>query len=354
MTIHLCIDARMAFSSGIGTCIRALVPRFNQLPFCLTLLVSEKNQSWCNGIAQILCSTPIYSIKEQIALAKTIPPCDLFWSPHYNIPLLPNRASKQVTTIHDACHLALQQSLSLPQKIYAKLVMRLALHRSDATTTVSNFSQNELIRYLGSPKQPIKVIAPGVDSAQHRKITDPHLLANVRTKYKLSNPFIMFVGNLKPHKNLDGLIQAFEQAALPGWDLVIVGKGREFKPPPRDRILMLGEVPEFDLPVLYSLASIFVFPSFYEGFGLPPLEAMGCGCPTIVSKTASLPEVCGDASLYIDPRDPSDLAHALRKLAKEPSLREELIEKGFSQIQKYSWDKTGAEYRDLFKKVHDA
>src|SRR5207244_691844 len=126
------------------------------------------------------------------------------------------------------------------------------------------------------------------------RIVDSNSLNSIRSKYQLPERFILYVGNTKPHKNLTGLLKA----KPPNINLVIVGKNIKIE---QERVFSIGEVPEIDLPILYSLAELFVFPSFYEGFGLPPLEAMSCGCPTIVSKAASLPEVCGEASLYFQP-----------------------------------------------------
>lgn len=342
--IDLCIDARMAFSSGIGTAIRHIVPFFNHPPFRVTLLVERLGQTWCEGFEQVLFAAPIYSIKEQLLYPIKIPRCDLFWSPHYNVPLMPIKAKKSIVTIHDACHLALG---SFAERTYARIVMHRALHRSNTVITVSQFSKDEIQRRLG--ERDIDVIAMGVNHEQFKRVSDPNVTDAIRRKYELPEKFILFVGNLKPHKNLDRLVQAFAKASLPQRRLVIVGKGK-----PVENTLSMGQVPDEDIAAIYSMAELFVFPSFYEGFGLPPLEAMSCGCPTAISKAASMPEVCGDASLYFHPERTEEIADAIVKIATDDQLRKTLVIKGFERVKRFTWMQTAHRYRELFEEVHRA
>lgn len=340
--IDLCIDARMAFSSGIGTYIRQLIPFFNRPPFRLTLLVDRPGQAWCKSLEQIVFSAPIYSIREQILYPLKIPRCDLFWSPHYNVPILPIKAKKRIVTIHDACHIALG---SFAEKSYAKFVMRRALHRSNRTITVSEFSKGEIQKYLG--QKHVDVIPIAVNQAQFKKGKD--LNNKVRLKYRLPEKFVLFVGNLKPHKNFLGLIKAFSKASLAGCGLVLAGKGK-----PIEGVLSIGQVAEEEIAILYSMAQMLVLPSFYEGFGLPPLEAMSCGCPTVVSNAASIPEVCGDASLYFDPENIDEMAKAIVQVARDEALRKILIQKGYERMKMFTWAKTAERHRALFEEVHRA
>lgn len=349
----LCIDARMAFSSGIGTCIRSIIPFFKSSSFKVILLVDELGRSWCQGFDQILFKAPIYSVQEQLFYPLKVPPSDIFWSPHYNIPLLPVRAKKRVVTIHDACHLALSKYLSKLERIYAQFVMKRALHQSDLVVTDSYFSKTELNFYFG--EKSIQVVPPAVDRTQFQKVNNPIELTRVKKKYRLPKRFFLYVGNLKPHKNLSGLLEAFTQSFLADFSLVIVGKSEGLRHSISSisdtKVITTGDVPHTDLIVLYSLAEALVLPSFYEGFGLPPLEAMSCGCPTLVSSAASLPEVCQDASLYFSPENPKEIGETLRKIASNQLLRQELIQKGFQCIQKYSWEKTSRQYLGLFENV---
>lgn len=357
--IELCIDARMAYSSGIGTCIRQLAPYLSEPPFKTRLLVDREGQEWCKKFEQIVFPASIYSLREQVLYRRKIPSCDLFWSPHYNVPLLPIRAKKRIATIHDACHLALSQFLSFPEKVYAKFVMGRALHGSDAAVTDSFFSQKELIRFLGRPRKDLEVIPVAVDRNRFQRIENKSILEEIKKKYRLPEKFLLFVGNLKPHKNLSGLVQAFQNLSLgKDWGLAIIGKRTGLRNGDKDReaasILTLEDVPDADLPAIYSLAEVFVFPSFYEGFGLPPLEAMSCGCPAIVSHAASLPEVCGDAALYVNPEDPFSIGKAIQEAISNQSLRKNLIEKGLERVKRFEWADTASRYRKLFEEVHRA
>ncbi|MBU6447086.1 MAG: glycosyltransferase family 1 protein, partial [Verrucomicrobia bacterium] len=188
----LCIDARMAFSSGIGTYIRELLP-FLQSAFRLILLV---DRPWREGCEQILFNAPIYSVQEQIQYPFKIPPCDLFWSPHYNVPLLPIRAKKRIVTIHDACHFVFG---SFAEKTYAKWVMGKAL-QSHRAITVSQFSKKEIEKRFGPTH--LTVIPIGVN---RERFSPQPPSESVRQKMGLPPKFALFVGSHKPHKNLQRL-----------------------------------------------------------------------------------------------------------------------------------------------------
>lgn len=353
--IDLCIDARMADSAGIGTCIRQIVPLLNAPPFKLKLIVAKPDQPWCSKIDQIVLSSPIYSIQEQIQLPLKIPRCDLFWSPHYNVPLLPIRAKKRVVTIHDTAHLALAQDLLFLERVYARFVMNHAFQRSDAVVTVSSFSKEELIRFFGYPKQDIQVIYNGVNPKLFYRICDFSSLEAVRKKYQLPSKFLLFVGSQKRHKNLKGLIEAYSLLQPSDLRLVIVGKRIGMRNVidhiKHEHIYCLERVPDEDLAAIYSLAEIFIFPSLYEGFGFPPLEAMSCGCPTIVSNRASLPEVCKLASLYVNPDKPREIVETIDKILTNKSLRKRLIQNGMAHASSYTWSNTASYYRELFESL---
>jgi glycosyltransferase involved in cell wall biosynthesis len=334
----LCVDARMAHSGGIGTCIRHLAPLLNHPPFRVILLVNQVGESWCKGIEQIAFSIPIYSLQEQLLFPFKIPRCDLFWSPHYNVPLFPIRAKKRAVTIHDLCHLTPYCSASQLQKAIARQILQQAINRSQCVITGSQFSKKELNSTFQNTTN-IKVIPHGVDQT--------HYLPQKRPLPGLPKRFVLFVGTGKPHKNREGLIRAFSEAALPELHLVLIGKPYI----KQDRILTLLEVSNDLLPAFYSTAELLVFPSFYEGFGLPPLEAMSCGCPTIVSRIASLPEICGDASFYINPESSEELTEALIMLISNQKKREALISKGFERAKLFSWNSAAALYGDLFEKT---
>jgi glycosyltransferase involved in cell wall biosynthesis len=331
----------MASFSGIGTVIKNLIGP----------LSSQFHTSLLNA------NLPIYSFQEQWLFPKLIPPCDIFWSPHYNIPLRSIRAKKRIVTIHDACHLALQKSLGIAERLYAHVLFRQAVSRSDAIVTDSVFSQTELCKYLSVSPDRLRVIYPGVD---FDRFSAPQTSFPIRKKYALPASFFLFVGNVKPHKNLRLILDAYRQSPIE-IPLVMIGKIKGLlNPDPliatlhqNRHVISVGEVNDEEIPQFYKLATALIFPSLYEGFGLPPLEAMAAGCPTIVSNRASLPEVCGDASYYIDPEHPDELAFAMRNVAGHQALREKLIEKGSVQARRFSWANTIQNYIHLFQEVHE-
>lgn len=356
------IDMRMLNASGIGTYLNNLVPVMvsvcTDIKFNLLGNTSDLQQfEWANrdNVKLIDCNCPIYSIAEQFELFRKIPTTDIYWSPHYNIPVFPTRARKRLVTVHDVFHLAFIGSLSLKQKWYARIMLNASVKLSDAVCTVSEFSKSEIIKYTKAEEGKISVIHNGINRDKYQVIHNDSVAA-IKIKYRLPDKFILFVGNVKPHKNLKRLLNAFEQLhnqGLSEYFLVIVGKkegfitgdseifklletNRTFK----DKVLFTGYLNDTVLPHVYNAASLTVSPTLYEGFGLPPLEAMACGCPVVVSNAASLPEVCGEAAYYVNPYDTMSIAEGIRKLLTDDSLRQKLIKKGLERAQRFSWEKS--------------
>ena len=334
--MHLTIDARMINASGIGRYLRELLP-FIVNKFKVTLLGRSeelKKFPWFNKVSVIKCRSPIYSIKEQFELPLKIPKCDIFWSPHYNIPLLPIKAKKRIVTIHDTYHLAFQSNLNLLQKSYAKFMTNKAIKLSDAIITVSNFSKSEIIKYTKTLKS-INVIYNGINK---------NLFAN---KENSKENFILYVGNIKPHKNLVRALTAFSLIKGKNLQFKIIGYKETLATVDNQaiklaqklgrRVEFIGYVNDNTLRKLYQQAKLFLFPSLYEGFGFPPLEAMACGTPVIVSNVASLPEICGDAAFYVNPYDVNDIARGMETVLKDENLQKELIQKGLERVKLFSW-----------------
>ena len=370
--MKICIDARMVSNSGIGVYIRNYTEYIlKNNCFAEVILLGKKidlNKAF-GHFSNWRChemNVPIYSIKEQFVLPFLIPQCDIFWSPHYNIPLLPIRAKKRVVTLPDTAHLALSEpfDFGLIKKLYANIVFKAATLLSDVITTISEFSKNEIIKYTGVSPSKVHVILLGINSTLFEKITDEVLLIKTREKYKLPQKFILFVGNIKPHKNLSSLLDAFliANSDIETYKLVILGKkegfitgdGKVFEKINENKVLQekvifTGYVAEEDLPTIYNLASLFVFPSIYEGFGFPPLEAMACGCPVVCSNSASLPEVCGESVLYVNPTNASEIAAIIVKVADDEKLKDVLIQKGIIQSKKYVWEQSAIQFIDCLK-----
>ena len=349
MQPHLCVDARMILSSGIGTYLTQLLPKMAP-HFLMTLLVQKKEQAIALALdsARIIeRDVPIYTGREQWYLPFVVPSCDLFWSPHYNVPVGPIRAKKRVVTVHDVCHLACPDEFSLRKRALAFLLMQQAIVRSDLILTVSKFSEQEILRFFPKAQERLHVISNGVS---YKKEGDN---AEFRS-FNLNNPFLLYVGNVKTHKNIERLVQAFLQ--LPScYDLVLAGsvslpesQMREIRKEPR--IKMLGEVQDSTLHCLYKNAKVLVHPSLYEGFGLTPLEAMALGCPVIVSTSGSLPEVCGQAVHYSNPYSIESLYLGMKEVLENDCYRQNLIRKGMVRSSFFSWEKTFNEVTRLFMK----
>lgn len=363
--MKIVVDCRMISLSGIGRYIKDILPGLCENYNSVVLLGKQDElQTYIDTyktVSVISMDTPIYSIKEQIVLPRKIPACDIFFSPHYNIPLFPIRAKMRVTTIHDAYHLAFYDKLSLPQKIYAKIFYRGALKLSDKVITISQFSKNELIRYsLPKYADKIEVIyrfVGDVTKSNIKETKQPHDTGN----------YFLVVGNVKPNKNLKNALLGFKEFVLANKDIAenfvlkIVGQKGGFGTNDSEiyslikndevlqqKVQFTGHVSDVELIALFQRAKALVFSSYYEGFGLPPLEAMYFGCPTLCSNAASIPEICGDASIYFNPFNPSEIAGAMLKLSVSEQLRNEIIEKGFLQEKKFTREKAIHGHLHLF------
>ncbi len=357
----LCIDCRMINHSGIGTYIRNLIG-FMIERYDTILLGDQNDLSSFKAKEVISLKSKIYSIAEQVELFRKVPLCDLFWSPHYNIPIMGIKCKKRVTTIHDVYHLAFYKSLSIKQKIYAKVVINAAVKLSDKVITVSDFSKNEIIKYLGCAPQKIQVVYNGV--AQSVSVPGEN---TVVIKYNLPVNYILFVGNVKPHKNLKTLLKAYlllsDELKL-AYKIVVVGKRDGFLTGDEDvthwvneredlkqHIVFTGYVDNNDMNGLYKNASLFVFPSIYEGFGLPPLEAMLNCCPVIASGTTSIPEVCGGAALYFNPESENELYQKMMEVLTQKKISEKLVAAGLQQIKLFNWDDCAAKHMEIFNRL---
>ncbi len=364
---ELCIDARMVLSSGIGTYLRNLLPYIEQGPFRIRLITGDeqiKKLPWLSRFDLIRLNAPIYSIEEQVKLPLLVPKCEILWSPHYNIPLFPTAAKHRLVTVHDVNHLALQRHLSWKECLYARLVMKNAVSRSKRVVTVSQFSKKEICTYLKTQPEKIRVIPLGVDHKIFLSQEDG-LSAKARQRYHLPEKFFLFVGNVKPHKNLLGLLKGFisVQDALEGIHLVVVGKRRDFlhadkqaekfveHPKLQGKVHFLDFVEDEYLPSLYRLALAAIIPSFYEGFGLPAVEAMSSGCALAVSKAASLPEVCAEAAVYFDPNRPEEIGQVLKQIVQRPELLQELKEKGLKRSKVFCWEKCAQEHIHVLEEL---
>jgi glycosyltransferase involved in cell wall biosynthesis len=343
----IAIDLRMIDASGIGTYLKNLIPLIIvKKPSIYFKLLGKKEQlrkySWSTSpnVEIIQYDTPIYSLHEQFDLIKKLPQnVSLFWSPHYNIPLF--YRGKLLVTVHDVFHLAMPQFVNgIHKKLYAKFMFKILSYKANRVITVSNFTKSELLRFINYPKSniyPIYNVMP--QDWFHVEQKDAFF----------AKPYLICVGNVKPHKNLTNLIQAFFKIMdkLPH-DLIIVGKREGFLTSDLqstrlaeniERVKFTDYIEDDLLKQYIANAEALIFPSLYEGFGFPPLEAMACGCPVIVSNVASISEVCGNASLYCDPYSVEDIAEKIQLLLNDNTLRKNLKSSGIEQAKKFSWEK---------------
>jgi glycosyltransferase involved in cell wall biosynthesis len=356
------IDLRWVNTSGMGTYLRNIIPNFllafPSENFCLlgnTALLLKLPWTNRSNVRIVECNAPMYSIAEQFELFRAIPSeTTLFWSTHYNIPLL--YRGKMLVTVYDLFHLAMPKLVGgWYRRLYAKFMFTMVLRRALVILTISHFSKNELRRFCGPLSTPTHPIHLGVSSSWFdiKPSTRPY-----------ENAYVLFVGNVKPHKNLSALVTAFNLICsyIPH-DLVIVGKregfitgdsvAAELASRMGSRVHFTGYLDEVALHQYLAHAEAMVFPSLYEGFGLPPLEAMAAGCPVLVSDAGPMPEVCGDAALYCDPYSADDMAAKLLTILTDEPLRVKLRERGLKHARTFTWDKCVAQTCKVIRELLD-
>jgi glycosyltransferase involved in cell wall biosynthesis len=367
--MRIAIDVRKLRDYGIGTYVRNLLRHLSRIDssteyvlFCRPGDVASVAELGENFRA-VPEHARAYSFREQVRVPLDLrrERIDLFHAPHYVLPALtPCRA---IVTIHDCIHLRFPQYL--PSRLayaYARSSLWIASHRSSRILTVSEASKRDILRYFSVSDAKIDVIYNAIDERFGEEPPEDEV-ARVRERYQLNDPFVLYAGNIKPHKNLERLIEAFHTLRRGGLEhvkMLIIGdeiskyatlRRAVHKYKLHQHVRFFGFVPDKTLAVLYRLAAVFVFPSLYEGFGLPPLEAMASGTPVITSNLSSLPEVVGDAALLIDPYEPDAIADAMRRVLTEPSLRDDLRERGLKRVREFSWERSIRRVRQIYEEV---
>jgi len=265
----------------------------------------------------------------------------------------PMLKQNQVVAIHDASVYGFPGAYSLLFRCWYKVLFTLFGRFSKAILTVSGFSKQELIKYCQIPAEKIYVSYEGKE--QILGLTPDNSIIERHGLNKRS--FILAVSSLNPNKNFSAIVKAVELMDDGDFDIAIAGGGNSkifsnVVVKASERVKCLGYVTDQELKALYKQAACFVYPSFYEGFGLPPLEAMACGCPVIVSHTASLPEVCGIAALYCNPASPEDIANKIRMVMNNASLRQELKAKGIANAQRFSWERCALDVVKMIERIY--
>ncbi len=279
----------------------------------------------------------------RLSLEVTRHPPDVLFIPAHVLPILHPRRS--VVTVHDLGYLRFPGVHPAGQRLHLDLSTRWSARASARVIADSQATKDDLIRHHRTPSDKIVVAYPGIEPGL-RRVEDGRRIQAVKSKYGIDGGYLLCLGTLQPRKNLARLVEAFGHARVRESRLVIAGKkgwlyNDLFKQVERsglpDRVIFAGYVPDEDKAALISGATALVFPSLYEGFGFPVVEAMACGTPVVCSNTSSLPEVAGDAALLVDPLDTDAITAAIDRVTADAQLRQTLIERGHVQAARFTW-----------------
>ncbi|MGE3511233.1 MAG: glycosyltransferase family 4 protein [Vicinamibacterales bacterium] len=362
-------DARKLHDFGIGTYIRNLLRQLARLDhdteFVLLCRPQDVESLTALGanFRAVVENAGNYSVAEQVKIPLDLRRAGvtLYHAPHYVLP--PLVGCRSVVTIHDCIHLMFPQYL--PHRFafaYARASITGAARRATRVITVSESSKRDILRFVDIPAEKIEVIHNAYDERFGREPREADVV-RVRERYQLQDEFVLYAGNVKPHKNVERLIEAFHLVRQSGLDylkLVIIGDQVSHYAALRRAVhrfnlhkyvRFLGFMPEDTLAIMYRLAGVFVFPSLYEGFGLPPLEAMASGTPVVVSNVSSLPEVAGDAAVLVNPLDPGDIADGITRVLTNDELRRDLRQKGLARARQFSWETAARRVHDIYDRV---
>jgi len=366
------IDARMYGKnvSGIGTYVKNITDQIFELDkdndYYIFLLEPNFSEFKIpnSRVHKVKVDSYWYSYAEQTKFLKAInkQKLDLMHFPHFNAPIF--YSGKRIHTIHDITPKFFpghKQKSWYRKKAY-QMTIRASLKKSAKIITISQNTKTDLMKHFNTAADKIEVTYLGIED-QFKKVENYAKIKELKDKYGITKPYLFFISAWRNHKNFQGLIKAFEtlknQYKL-DYQLVLGGKEDPHYPNIRQEInnsdykediITLGFVPDNELPLFYNSADIFVLPSFYEGFGIIGLEAMACGTPVVSSNSTSLPEILGDAAIYFEPNDVLEMASKINNLINNQKLKEELINKGFQQITKYSWKECAKKTITIYQKV---
>ena len=363
------IDARMINNTGIGVYIKNLIDGLSKIDKKNEYLLFVDKKGFDDYKVQqknftfIKIKSKIFSLGEQYELPIKI--CknnlDLFHGTHFNIPILCN--CSVVVTIHDLIlNLFPEEINSYKKKFYYHIIMNTSLRKSKKIIAVSENTKNDIMRLYRLPKEKVEVVyeAP---ASRFRKINNKIKFDFIKKKYSIYKEFMLYVGLKKPHKNLVRLIEAHNILRnVKNIDIALVISGKMDERyneimniidnyELNDNVIFTGYIPDDELVDLYNLAKIFVFPSLYEGFGLPPLESMACGTPVVSSNAGSLNEILDDAAIFFDAKNIYDMADKIYQVLTDIGLRERLIKMGLSRVKNISWGKTAFKTLAIYKDI---
>ncbi|MFC2173571.1 glycosyltransferase family 4 protein [Acidobacteriota bacterium] len=358
------IDIRKIEDFGVGTYIQNLLENLSLIDstneFCLFGYDKGPVHSLDLGknFHFIMDRSARYGVMEHVRLPLKVfrNRCHLFHSPHYVLPYF--APALPVVTIHDIIHILFPEYLPNRRALfYARKIMSRSIRQAACVLTVSERSKCDILDHFNVEPEKVRVIYNGIDESFLARV-DPDERHRIKERYRLDDPFILYVGNIKPHKNVGRLIEAFallkEDDRFKRHKLVIIGSDAARYTSIRSAVVrgclqtevrFLGWVPKSFLPGIYQLAECFVYPSLYEGFGFPPLEAMASQIPVVCSSASSLPEIVARAALTVDPMDTHEIAKKTAQVLTDPALRQRLVADGTENIKRFSW-------RDSVTRIH--
>lgn len=289
---------------------------------------------------QIWIPSVIYRLKPSHCFFPAFPPSPMVFG---------KKNCKILRTVYDAVMWKLPQTLSWKNKVYMKPLETFGIHRYDHIFTISEHAFSELTEIFPATKDKIENASIGIDYNKFNKTYSDESFCTFRKEHTLPDQFLLFIGTLEPRKNLLFLLEVLGHLHTLDHNVKLVIAGRFgwgsnkiynyiLKNSLQDHVQLLGAVPDDELPILYKLATVFVFPSIYEGFGLPVIEAMAAGIPVIASNTSSIPEAGGDAALLLPPTDKEEWSNAIVKILSDNNMREKMKEQGFRQASKFDWN----------------
>lgn len=368
--MHIAIDARKLHDYGIGTYIRNLLRQLARIdPASQYHVVCHPGDAvriaeYGANLRPVPMSAHPGSMADQVRIPALLrhTGASVYHTPYAVLPL--TRTCPAVVTVHDCVALTFPQyAPSRASQAMSRLRMWSAAHRSARILTVSEASKRDILRFFDVPAAKVSVIPNAIDD-RYSEPPAPEEVQRVRERFQLDGEFVLYAGNIRPHKNLVRLIEALQQLReSPRFEhlrLLIIGDEISKYPTLRrtvhrhklhKHVRFFGFVPDRTLAVLYRLATVFVFPSLYEGFGLPPLEAMASGTPVVTSNLSSLPEVVGDAALLVDPYDAASIAEGMRQALVDEALRARLVRAGLERVRSFSWETSVRRVRDIYDEV---
>lgn len=374
MRITIDYTSALQQTAGIGRYTRELVAALARLDheneytlFCAGGEPESGHAQWPDNFSVLTSRIPARWLTagwHKLGLPMTVErlagDCDIFHSPDFTLP--PLREARGVVTIHDLSFLRLPELADPGLREYLQRTVPRSVARAHRILADSENTKADLAELLDVAPEKVSVVPAGIET-RFRPIRDTVRLNEVRARYKLPQWFILFVGTIEPRKNLARLISAYaqlrRQTGLPH-ALVIAGKpgwlyqgvfDQVTQEGLRDYVYFPGFVADEDLPAVYTLADLLAFPSLYEGFGLPPLEAMACGTPVVASNNSSLPEALGTAALFVDAEDVEGLADAMARVLGHANLRVRLADLGRAQAARFTWESAAQKLLDAYRLV---